>query len=447
MVGVIDGADAVAKRDHIVDGGKDILLGDMLRHKELKLRLCHILDVSNSLVARYALLVSGSDDVGKNRISYLLTLLNAAVDKVEAENKLGADGAVADKSDNSARLDSNVNGVYKAVFDSIGNVAVDLNACLSDDLAGEGVDNRGSKGEADDPVSEGDLLVELIASNGSKVILLGVEEHSVNEHLCTLNERRLTGTDLFVYLLKCLIAKRGTVLLCEGTALVLRHRDAEDLLVTEHSEYIVVGVSARIKKGADKHGDRNLAVLIDLNVEHACRIGLVLKPCTAVRNYLRGVIMLTCLIDGNVIIHAGRTHELRDDNTLCTVDNEGSVIGHKREITKEDLSRLKLARRLVGKADTHLHVSIVGHRSVLTLLDGISRGRIKGVVGKLDRKIAGSINYRGYVAKHLVESLLEEPFIGVSLHLDKVGHFGSCFNLRKAHSYIGAKRLRFKHHK
>ena len=157
--------------------------------------------------------------------------------------------------------------------------------------------------------------------------------------------------------------------------------------------------------------------------------------------------MLTGLVDGNVIIHSGRTHKLRDDNTLRTVDDEGAVVGHEREIAEEDLSRLELARRLVGEADAHLHVSIVGNRSVLALLNGISGLGIEGEIGKLDSEISGCVDDRRYVTQDLVKALPEEPLIGVSLHLDKVGHFRSCFDLRKAHSHIGAKRLWFKHHK
>ena len=157
--------------------------------------------------------------------------------------------------------------------------------------------------------------------------------------------------------------------------------------------------------------------------------------------------MLTLLVNLVRIVHSGRTYELRNDNTLCTVNNECSVFGHKREISKEDLRSLQLTCSLVNKANAHLHVCVIGNRSVLALLNGISGNRIDRVVGKLNGQISGVIHYGRNIAENLVKSLSEEPLVGVLLHLDKIRHFRSCFNLGKAVSHIGAKFTGFKHHK
>ena len=62
-----------------------------------------------------------------------------------------------------------------------------------------------------------------------------------------------------------------------------------------------------------------------------------------------------------------------------------------------------------------------------------------------DSEITGIIYYRRHVAKHLVKSLFEKPFVRVLLHLNKIWHFGSCLDFRETHSHVGAKLLGFKH--
>ena len=155
--------------------------------------------------------------------------------------------------------------------------------------------------------------------------------------------------------------------------------------------------------------------------------------------------MLSLLVNLVTVIDTGGTNELRYDNALCTVNNEGTVIGHKREVAHIDLRGLKLTRRLVDKAHAHLHVSVVSNRSVLTFLYRIPRIRIKGIVREFDGKITRVIYDRRHVAKNLVKSLFEEPFIRVLLHLNKVWHLGSRLDLRETHSNVLAKLLGFKH--
>ena len=139
--------------------------------------------------------------------------------------------------------------------------------------------------------------------------------------------------------------------------------------------------------------------------------------------------MLTLLIDRIRVIHTGRTNELRYYDTLRTVDDERTVLGHQGEISEEYLGGLKLACLLICKSDADLHMSIVGNTPVLTFLNGISGRGVEGVVGKLNSEISRKINNRGNIAENLVKTLLQKPLVRVLLNLDKVGHFGGCLNL------------------
>ena len=447
MVDIVCRANAVSEAKKIVDRGKDIFLGNVLRAKLCESLGDELLDVSLLSLALEALGLCSSDDLGKDTESNLLTCLNTAVGKVVAENKLGTNGVVAEHLNLTLKVSLNENLIYKAVLNCNSKLAGDLRSCLCNDLACERINHGLSKDETLNSSCKSNLTVVLITTNSSKVVSLGIEEHIVDKNFSRLNVGGLTGTELLVYLLKSLLAIGGAVLLCKSNALVLHQGSLKSLLVTEHRDDRVVIVLTGSAKRTDKHADGKLTVLVDLNVEETCRIALILKPCSSVRNYCCGEIMFALLVNLIGVVHSGGTHQLGYDNSLCTVNNKGAVIGHEGEVAEEDLRGLKLAGSLIYQTNTHLHMCIVGHRSVLTLLNRISGSRINCVVGKLDGQISGVVHYGRYVAENLVKSLPEEPLVRVLLHLDKIRHFRRCLDLGKAHSHVGAKLTGFKHHK
>ena len=259
--------------------------------------------------------------------------------------------------------------------------------------------------------------------------------------------RRLAGTKLLVDLLESLLAVGRAVLLRESCALILCHGGEKSLLVTEHINDSVIVVLTVGKKSADKYTDRNLAVLVYLNVENTGRVRLVLKPRASVGYNRSSVVMLALLVNLVTVIHTGRTNELRNDNTLRAVNNKGTVLGHKREIAEEDLRSLKLTRSLVNQTHAHLHVRVVGDRPVLALLNGVSGGRIDRVIGELNRQVSRVVNDGRYVLQDLIHTLLEEPLVRVLLNLNEIRHVYSCLNLGKTLSDVGTELSASKHHK
>ena len=251
-------------------------LGESLLHQSL--------DVNFLALALKALCVSSGNDLGENTESYLLACLNAAVGKIVTEHKLGTNGIVTEYLNLTVELGLNGNLVYKAVLDSDSKLAGDLLACLCNDFTRKGINNRLGKGKALDSSRESNLSVVFVTSNRRKIVSLGVEEHIIHKYLGRLNVGRLAGAELLIDLLKSFIAVGCSVLLSKSRALVLKHSSLERLLVTEHSDDGIVVVLAGCCKGTDKYTYGKLAVLVDLNVEETCRIALILKPRTSVRN-------------------------------------------------------------------------------------------------------------------------------------------------------------------
>ena len=90
----------------------------------------------------------------------------------------------------------------------------------------------------------------------------------------------------------------------------------------------------------DEDGYRNLSRLVYLYVEDVIHIGLVFEPSASVGDNSILVAMVTRFVYVAEVVDAGGTHELRYDNTLSTVNNEGTVFGHEREIAHIDVGLL-----------------------------------------------------------------------------------------------------------
>lgn len=111
------------------------------------------------------------------------------------------------------------------------------------------------------------------------------------------------------------------------------------------------------------NGDHELVALVDLKLE----------PGTAGRDDL-GLVDLLARIHLGAVVHARGADELRDDDTLSTVDDEGALISHHGEVTHEDELLLDLAGFLVGKTDVGQKRSLIGH----ILLGGTPRRCARG---------------------------------------------------------------------
>ena len=55
----------------------------------------------------------------------------------------------------------------------------------------------------------------------------------------------------------------------------------------------------------------------------------------------------------NAIINSRRTHELTDDNTLCTVDNKCTRLCHQRKISHKNLMLVNLISLFIVETDSH----------------------------------------------------------------------------------------------
>ena len=261
-------------------------------------------------------------------------------------------------------------------------------------------------------------LIQLVAADLRQVVALGVEEERAQEVAGVVERRRLAGPLLLEDLDQRLFLARGRVL-------VERVAD-EDRVVEEGEDRLVrarVEDEARlrvlVRQGAQERRDRQLALPVDARVRDALLVDLELEPRAATRHQVGDEDLLGRILRLHQI-GAGAADELRDDHALGAVDDEGSPLGHHREVPHEDRLLADLAGVLVDEADGHRERCLVGQVLLSTLLDRELR-LTEVVVAELDGERAGVVLDRRDVVDRFAEAFAEEPVEGLPLDVDQVG--------------------------
>ena len=207
-----------------------------------------------------------------------------------------------------------------------------LSLCLCDKLAGlgknltcEGRHNGLGKLAAGKSAGDCELFIVFIASDSGYIISVGVEEEIVELLLSRLNGDRLARTQTLEYLHERLALILGLVLLYRCFNSLIVSEELTDFLVRSEAE------------SSDKRCDENFSVLIYSDIVDIVDICLILEPCTPVRVDGAGEKLDTGLVVSHIEIHAGRANKLGNDNSLSTVYNECSALGHHGKLAHENL--------------------------------------------------------------------------------------------------------------
>ena len=431
VVDVIRLADAVRQAAQIVDGREHIVGDDVLRDEQVDVLL-------NGFLERVALVLLhelAQDDAAHE-------LLDAELGRVEVNVVLHIDHAVAEHADGLA-IHVQIDVIDAGLGDLLGALAREHLARLGDDLAGHRIDDRSGQHMAGDAAAQAELFVELIAADIGNIVAAAVVEQALKQGLGALHRRGIARTELAVDLDECLLA---------GVAGVLVEGGDDARIVIEHFLDLLVGDDAgrhirdagqpgvRIIRfvrahGLDEPGHRQLAVFIDAAVEDVVEVSLVLEPCAVVRDDGRAVGGVVGLVGLLVIVHAGGTHDLRDDDTLRAVDDEGAAGRHDREIAHEDLLLFDLLGLLVAQADADLQRGRIRGVARFALLLGVLRILVHGVIHEAQLEVAGVVGDDVHILEHITQALFEEPFVRILLDLQKIRHALDLLVTGKAHSF------------
>ena len=364
MVDVIGGADVVVEVDQIVDGGEDIVNGDMLG------------DQFSSTVTDGFLhsiqIGAGLQNLLEHREAHLL--VDAQLLTVKGHEILDIHHAVGDDlTFQIIHLDKN--GIHTGAFDGFGILPAQTGSRVEEQLPGEGIDDRTGEHLTHQAVGDGKFFVVFIASYPGKIITLGIEEQSVQMGLSAFHRGGLAGAQLTADFHQSIlgIAVFRLFLLDGGEDLHVLGKESLDLLVGTQSQR------------TDKGGDGDLSVFIDSYINHVVDVGLIFQPGAPIGDYGGGIQLLTgFLVVGHSIINTRRTNQLRHNSTLCTVDDKGAGIGHQRKIAHINVFlHFDLAGFLVEQSGTDLERRSIGDFASLALLHTILRLIIQLIIYKV----------------------------------------------------------------
>ncbi len=195
---------------------------------------------------------------------------------------------------------------------------------------------------------------------------------------------------------------------------ILRKGTAQLRLIAEQIDDLLIGAKT---EGTDQDRDRHLSGAVHTDPEDIIGIGLVLQPCATVRNHLAAVEGLAVFILVNAVVDARRTDQLRDNDTLCAVDDERTGLGHQGQIAHEDLLLLHvLGIFLVVKTDLDLERRSVGGIAFLALCDRVlvlvHLVSPQLIADERKGKVTGIVLDGGDIFKYLLEALVKEPLVG-----------------------------------
>ena len=95
--------------------------------------------------------------------------------------------------------------------------------------------------------------------------------------------------------------------------------------------------------------------------------------------------------------HTGRTVQLRNDDTLSTIDDERTVGCHVRDGAKENVlnERTEVLMVRVGAVEFHLGLQgyAIGQTALQTLVDGVA-GRVDEVIQELKNEVITRVGDR-----------------------------------------------------
>ncbi len=170
-------------------------------------------------------------------------------------------------------------------------------------------------------------------------------------------------------------------------------------------------------KRIEQRRHRNFAPAIDTRIDNVLGIELDVEPRTAVRNNAGSKQELARRMGLALVVveeDARRTVHLRNDNALRTVDDEGAVIGHERNVAHVDILLLDVLDRTRARffvdiehdqPQRHLERRGIGHAALAAFVDVVF-WRLEFVLHEFELGRIGKIGNRKYRFEYGLKTLV-----------------------------------------
>ena len=181
-------------------------------------------------------------------------------------------------------------------------------------------------------------------------------------------------------------------------------------------------------------GNWQLLLTVNVSIHYIVDIRRKLNPAT-LKRYDTCTVKLSAIgVNAATKEHTWRTVQLRNNNTFSTIDNEGTVISHVRDVSKEDILNYSIKILMIWICTVEFQLGIerhtVGESPFKTLIRSIT-GRLNVVIKKLQHKIVAGISNGKVFREDLVQTIalsqfgrsvqLQELPVRFQLHIKKIG--------------------------
>ncbi len=337
-------------------------------------------------------------------------LIDAQFGAVKSNEVVDINHAVGKDLDFTVRIILEVNGIHARFSNPFSEFTGKDIACIGKQFAGERVDNRTGSCAPEDARRDRKFFIILVASHLGEVIPARVEKERVDVALSGLNGRRLARAQLAVDLEQRLFEIDRRILLeCRE----------DQRVAAEHLQNLVIGGKAQ---RPDKGGHRQFAVFINTDVVNVVGIGFIFEPCAAVGDDRGSKKLLSALVVRRTVVNARRTHQLRNDNTLRAVDDEGSALGHQREVAHENVLLLDLPGLFVEQARPHPKRGRIGRIALLALLNRVLWLIVEVIVDKIQNQVVLIVGNGGNILKDFLQPFIQKLLVRIFLNLNQVRH-------------------------
>ncbi len=307
----------------------------------------------------------------------------------------------------------------------------------------EAVEHREELDESVELVTQ--LLVELVAADAGQVVATVLEEGGAEVVAGRLDRRWLTRACPLVDLHQRVVLGGRQVAVLLPLALEevevaherLEEAGAAVLAVAQSSEQHEQRQAA-LAGDTRAGGDVLARLLLDVELDPLAAVGVDGALHELVLLKVSEAVALAGLED-----HAGRPHQLGDDDPLGAVDHERALVGHHREVPHEDRLLLDLTGLGVDEPRAHEDRRGVGHVLLLALLHRELRQRAQVLVVRIELELQleglGEVLDRRDVAEGLLQAGVKEPVEGLTLDGDEVREGQGFVDVRERIAVAGVR--------
>ena len=237
-----------------------------------------------------------------------------------------------------------------------------------------------------------------------KHIIVGNLSFTLHDNLVTFDRYHFTGILIDKVLVPTLQHTSGKLTAHNGFQGFLV--DLYLLSEVENTENILISFKTN---SAQQCRYRQFLLTIDVSVHHVVDVGGELNPRTLERDDTGRVKQRSVSMYVLTEEYAGRTVQLRNDNTLSTVNNERTVGRHIRDGAKEHVLNHRAEILVIWVCAIQFQLSLqryaIGEATLQTLINGVT-GRVNIVIQELKNKVVSRVCDREVLSEHLIQTVV-----------------------------------------